>query len=275
MMPDQQIHAVIFTDLDGTLLDHKTYDPEPAASLVETLTSQQIAEVVPITSKTQAELRELSQQIAFSGAARITENGSVIHSPNGYPFNSKNQKETHILGEAYADILGKVDQLPHELRKHIEGFSQMDEETVAHHTGLNPGASKRAKIRDATEPFLWHGAEDQLAELKAAVAELGLELQQGGRFFHLTGKATKERAMLQVMEAFRRADPDAEHISIALGDGPNDIGMIEAADYGVIIPNPEGPSVASDLPKVRRAPTDGPRGWVASVTEILRELGLL
>ena len=65
-----------------------------------------------------------------------------------------------------------------------------------------------------------------------------------------------------------------EIISIALGDGPNDLAMIEAADFGVIMPNPEGVTIESTKPHVRTAPLSGPEGWAIAVTEILAELGL-
>ena len=50
--------------------------------------------------------------------------------------------------------------------------------------------------------------------------------------------------------------------------------MIEAADFGVIMPNPQGVTIESQKPFVRTAPAAGPAGWVAAVTEILAELGL-
>ena len=61
--------------------------------------------------------------------------------------------------------------------------------------------------------------------------------------------------------------------TIALGDGPNDLEMIEAGDYGVIIPNPAGTSVQSEVDSVIRAPSPGPAGWVASLSDILGALG--
>ena len=47
--------ALIFTDLDGSLLDHDCYSFEPVIPLFETLESKRIP-VIPITSKTFAEV---------------------------------------------------------------------------------------------------------------------------------------------------------------------------------------------------------------------------
>jgi predicted mannosyl-3-phosphoglycerate phosphatase (HAD superfamily) len=46
---------LIFTDLDGSLLDHHTYSFAPAANYLDRLETQGIP-VIPITSKTRAEV---------------------------------------------------------------------------------------------------------------------------------------------------------------------------------------------------------------------------
>ena len=56
-MPKRPAHPLIFTDLDGTLLDHESYSAKPADLLIEQIIGQSIGSVIPITSKTRAELR--------------------------------------------------------------------------------------------------------------------------------------------------------------------------------------------------------------------------
>ena len=68
--------------------------------------------------------------------------------------------------------------------------------------------------------------------------------------------------------------PGHEIISVALGDGPNDLAMIEAADFGVVLPNPQGVTIATAASGVRVASAPGPEGWVVAVRQILAELGL-
>ena len=62
--------------------------------------------------------------------------------------------------------------------------------------------------------------------------------------------------------------------SVALGDAPNDIEMIETADIGVIVSNPNN----APLPKLKgekqgqifRTTLPGPEGWAQAVEQILR-----
>lgn len=74
--------VVIFTDMDGTLLDHHTYSHQAADSLLASL-QQTGVPVIPTTSKTFAELqqlrRELNNQHPF-----ICENGAGVYIPKGY-----------------------------------------------------------------------------------------------------------------------------------------------------------------------------------------------
>ena len=46
--------VVVFTDLDGTLMDHDSYDVAPAKPALDALAARSIP-VVPVTSKTRAE----------------------------------------------------------------------------------------------------------------------------------------------------------------------------------------------------------------------------
>ena len=73
---------IVFTDLDGTLLDHATYSWEPALPALSLLRERQIP-LVFCSSKTRAEIehyrRELGNLDPF-----ISENGGGIFIPDGY-----------------------------------------------------------------------------------------------------------------------------------------------------------------------------------------------
>ena len=71
------VPAMIFTDLDGTLLDHETYDWSPAAPLLGRLTAAGIP-VCLASSKTAAEMVPLRAAMGLSAAPLICENGAGI-----------------------------------------------------------------------------------------------------------------------------------------------------------------------------------------------------
>lgn len=273
-MAKRPVYPVIFTDLDGTLLDHHSYSAKPADELVNRLNRRSLAEIIPVTSKTHAELLWLKQELPLPFSLCVTENGSVIHGPEDYLQTENRPSGKITLGIAYPAILDQIGKLPASLRRHFTGFAEMSVEAVVDATGLAFDDAKRAKDRQATEPFLWSGTAMELEALEDIVGNAGLRIQRGGRFYHLTGHATKEQAMDRIVKTIAEQRPDFEIISIALGDGPNDLAMIEAAHFGVIMPNPEGVTIESTKPQVRTAPLPGPEGWAIAVTEILAELGL-
>ncbi|MGB0624704.1 MAG: HAD-IIB family hydrolase, partial [Luminiphilus sp.] len=74
--------AVIYTDLDGTLLDHHTYSFAEALETVHALRDRGIP-IVPCTSKTRAETAELMNAAGLSGPM-IVENGAAIWVPKDW-----------------------------------------------------------------------------------------------------------------------------------------------------------------------------------------------
>ncbi len=267
-------HILIFTDLDGTLLDHHNYSAKPADSFIKRLCDQGTADIIPVTSKTRSELLWLRKSIPLQNILSVTENGSVIHTCGSSPLFDDDRPHSIMLGIRYRAILEQVAKLPQSLRNHIAGFADMPVEQVMSATGLRLDDARRAQEREATEPFFWSGSASELSALREILIEENIQVQRGGRFYHLTGQATKENAMAKIINAFVDRKPDFQIIAIALGDGPNDLAMIEAADFGVIMPNPDGVTIETTNPKVRRAPVPGPEGWVMAVQEILVELGL-
>ena len=273
-MPKRPVYPLIFTDLDGTLLDHDSYSAKPADLLIQQIIASSLASIIPITSKTRAEWRSLQQSIPLAETVSVTENGSAIHTPRGLRLETGNRPQIIMLGIEYEEIVERINKLPPFLRQHITGFSDMSVAEVAAATGLGTGDALLAKNRQASEPFLWSGSDAQLEELEALMTDADIRIQRGGRFYHFTGHATKQQAMALIKAAFAAGKPDTKIVSIALGDGPNDLAMIEAADFGVIMPNPEGVTIESSKPRIRTAPVPGPQGWVLAVREIFAELGL-
>lgn len=267
-------NLLIFTDLDGTLLDHNDYSAKPASDMVDRLRELALAQIVPVTSKTRAELAHMEQLPMFRDSLAICENGSVISAVDQAPFFRQDGVRVLTLSVGYQEILGEIALLPPPVKNQIRGFHNMTASDVAKETGLVLENAQLAKRREATEPFLWSGSETEMQELRSTMAKVGIQIQQGGRFFHFTGKASKVDAMQTVVEACRKNQPETDYITVAVGDGPNDLRMIEAANFGVIIPNPCGVTIASGQANVRTAPASGPDGWVKAVTEILEELGL-
>lgn len=252
---------LVFTDLDGTLLDHASYDHAPALPALAAL-ARAGALVIPATSKTRAELAPLMQALNIAGPA-IVENGAGIANGEALGIASP--------APCIATIRAALDALPDDLRARFRSFGDMGPEGVAEATGLPPEAAARAHAREFSEPGLWSGDEARLAAFEAALAAQGLTLRQGGRFLHVLPGADKAARMAEIRAAFPPCP------AVALGDAPNDAGMLRAADRGFIVPNPDGPAPFGEEtppPHVAPAPLLGPAGWNAAMLGLLATLGL-
>lgn len=255
-----QSRLIVFSDLDGTLLDHGTYSHAAAQNALETLAKENIF-LVLASSKTSAEMKSLIPNLPARVPALIVENGAgVVWTGND-----------EALDGQHGALMDLVNALPHTLRAGFQGFTEWGPEGVARETGLPPEQAALAARRDFSEPGLWRGDEAGREAFLAALSEAGITATQGGRFLTLSFGADKADRMREVAE---RVAPGA-HV-VALGDAPNDIGMIEAADTGVIIRNPHGAGIAT-LPgestgRIRRSAHVGPEGWNEAVLEIIESM---
>lgn len=258
-----QVHPplLIFSDLDGTLLDHETYDWSPARPSLEQL-RRMGGGVVLATSKTAAEVVPLREAMGLTDWPAIVENGAGILEPGREPPTSQD----------YAKLRAALDDLPDALRAPYTGFGDLDAEGVAAVTGLPPEAARQAKARRFSEPGTWAGDAEGQAAFVAALAEQGIAARMGGRFLTLSFGRTKADAMAELIQRF------GPRHTMALGDAPNDAEMIEAAEIGVIIPNPHGaplPALMGEAEgRITRAARPGPEGWNLCVGQVIDELEL-
>lgn len=246
---------VVFTDLDGTLLDHDTYRWDAAQPTLDRLAKLEVP-VILASSKTASEIRAIQDRMGLSGAPAIVENGAGV-----IGLGDDEGSET------YAGLRAALNRLPKELRQPFRGFGDMATETVASLTGLPEADAKRAKNRSYSEPGLWSGDDPTLHRFKDHLAEHGITAQRGGRFLTLSCGRTKADAMDQISRSLEA------RVTLALGDAPNDVDMLETADHGVIIANPHKPALpplAGEVEgRITRTAEAGPVGWNSAVNDFL------
>ncbi|MEQ5835226.1 HAD-IIB family hydrolase [Marinobacter sp. NFXS9] len=267
---------VIFTDLDGTLLDHHTYTAEPARPAWEAAEAAGVPCVFN-TSKTRAEVEQLQEKLGLHEPF-IVENGAAVWFPGDtelpLPPDARPTDGLYckLLSIPRTEILEILAPLRHRFR--FRGLSDMGVNELMERTGLERQQAILASQREFSEPLVWMDTEDALKECAEALDALNLRLVRGGRFHHVIGACDKGQAMSWLLAVYQNAFGDAI-TSMALGDSENDVDMLSASDIPFLVRSPvHAPPEIPDRPEVCITSHCGPEGWAEAVTSVLAQEGI-
>jgi mannosyl-3-phosphoglycerate phosphatase len=247
---------IVITDLDGTLLDHQTYEFTAANDAIALLKKHHIP-IILNSSKTRAEILDFRQQL-HNQEPFICENGGVLCFPN---LTSNNKYSTEYLGIPRQQFLKNLLLIKKELQLNYENFAHATVEDVMQWTGLTVSDAQKAMVREATEPLLWHDTEIALAKFRQKLQQLQLQCVKGGRFYHVMGTFNKASCFSQLRANYAQLWQDNDIKILALGDSQNDLPMLEQADLAIVIPSSQGIKIKPNRQDVFFATQPAPYGW--------------
>jgi mannosyl-3-phosphoglycerate phosphatase len=271
------LFSIIFTDLDGTLLDHHTYSWQAAQPAID-LCHRQGVPIILNSSKTRAELVVLQEKLSISDPF-ISENGGGVF------FSENRVKEPPTgsildggywkwgLGASYETLVQGLKELRTLLGWPMIGFSDMSIEEISKCTNLDLKASRLAAMREFDEPFIIpDNASVDVEALMNAARDKGFRVTPGGRFYHLHGNNDKGQALEKLRGWYE--EKHHELYTIALGDSPNDFPMLQKANCAVLVRSDRRfPDLKNRFPDLRVTKEIGPSGWNTAVINILGECG--
>ena len=269
--------ALLFTDLDGTLLDHETYSFDDARPAVHEVQARQLP-LILTTSKTLPEVGAINRAL-HNHAPVIVENGGAMGFPQDltYPFELAGHDRigdyaVQRFSPRYSEIRQFIEQQRSDQGFRLQGFGDMTAGDVAHHTGLTLAEAMQARDRLCSEPFIWQDSDSNLEKFRRAAAGIGLRVTRGGRFHHLMGNTSKAEAVLAMRSLFTPCDAAAPLV-IALGDSLNDKEMLQHADFAVVVMRHDGSHLdCKGIRKTIKTAQPGPAGWNTAVQQLLSEL---
>ena len=251
MKTNKKTHnTIIFTDLDDTLLDHDTYSFAAAKSMLNFVRTHNIPLII-VSSKTKHEILELQKSLKIFNTF-VFENGAGI-----YIFDQGLTKtltlgyDIHQIRKCFAKYKKKIA---------MRGFSDMSLEEIVKLTGLNPKKAQAARERLFTEPFVME-KEDRLETLQQMAHSDGLDVVAGGRFYHLITKGQDKAKAIEAVKDFYEQKYQQNFTTIALGDSPNDLSMLQSVDVPIVIPHPDGSYMQCTVKNLIKAKFPGPSGW--------------
>ena len=269
---------LIFTDLDGTLLDHYDYSWEAAQPALRRIFEQNIP-LIFCSSKTRQEMIYYRGLIGVEDPF-VVENGAAIYVPLGYFPNPVSEQvrggyEIIELGVPRARLRSFLAEARGRLGLHLRGFADMDVREVQELTALPPHLAEFALQREYDEPFVLLNPEEEarIHELEQLARQKNLRVTRGGRFFHLSGAHDKGDAVRRLTGLYREQYGN-EMITVGLGDSPNDLDLLRAVTHPCLVQNARGEYSREILKELRPrlAGGPGPAGWNQVVLELLDEL---
>ena len=270
---------LVFTDLDGSLLDHHSYSYSDALPQLATLEHLGIP-VIPATSKTRLEIEHLRTALDNTHPF-IVENGAAVFIPVGY-FDCQPvatvEREGYWVREFSAPRekwLGILKALRSEFPGEYAHFFQAGTAGIVRMTNLPEDQAIKANQREYSEPVQWLGDEARKAEFISRLQSRGASGLQGGRFLGVSGDCDKGRALAWLRQVYQQSKPGARCHDLAIGDSGNDCAMLEAAETALLVRSP-----VHKFPVLQRADgvlfsTDyGPAGWAEGVARWLQSFQL-
>lgn len=256
---------VIFTDLDGTLLDHDTYSYKAAKDALSLIKRKKVPLVI-CSSKTRAEIEYYRKKLRNKDPF-ISENGGAIFIPKKY-FDFKFKYDKKIkeyfiikLGADYKKLIGVLKKIKKKYK--VKGFNDMTVKEVAKDTGLSLKEARLAKIREFDEAFRVLNKKNEREILKL-IKKNNLNYTKGGRYYHIMGKSDKGKAVKILTRLFRKKFGRIK--TIGLGDSRNDFEMLDKTDVRYLVQRGNR-SYASE--KYKKARGIGPVGWNKAVKGVL------
>ncbi len=263
---------IIFTDLDGTLLDFETYSYEKSLSAINRLKKYDIP-VIFCSAKTRAEQEIYRRELGLFHPF-IVENGGAIFIPRAYfPFPFDYHKAVDdLLAIELAIPYSRVRKLLAKIRKEytfrFKGLGDMSAAEVAEISGLNNiEFAKLAKQREYAEAVKFDpSGEKDVSKFLAKLGEAGLHWAYGRRLYHVMGGGDKGKAVEILSGLYHKMWEEIK--TVGLGDSLTDLPMLSQVDIPILVQKRDYSWEDINLPRLRKVQGIGPEGWSRAIVEI-------
>lgn len=260
------MQKIVFTDLDGTLLDRETYSFEDATPALKLLKKKEIPLVI-CTSKTRKEIEYYREKLG-NNHPFISENGGGIFIQKNYfdfKFDYDKESEKYFvieLGTTYERLLEAIRKIK-KAGIEIKNFNDMSLEELSKDSDLSLEKARMAKKREYDEPFKILDKKDEEKVMKI-IEKNNLNCLKGGRYYHLMGNNDKGKAVKILKKLFERKFKKMR--TYAFGDSKNDFDMLDVVDEPYLVQKKNGEHASERYKKIKGI---GPKGWNKGVLKIL------
>lgn len=255
---------VVFTDPDGTLLDHREHPCIPSCEAFRVLADHHVP-LVLCSSRTRAELEIIQQEFHFHHPF-ISENGGAVYLPRGYFSPTSDPAvmsgyDVIAFGGPHQYVVETLRRTAEAQAIEVRGFNGMSVQEVADECGLTPAEARLAQLREYGEPFRILSSDPAVhSRLINALRRAGLRCVNGGRFHHVSLGADVRRSVQTLTSLYWRRF--GRVLTVGVSAGPTD-SLLREVDIPIVVldSNVDPARVLHKVPTARVTSTSGAAGW--------------
>lgn len=286
---------VVFSDIDGTLIDIFTRKYGKSKELVKKLKESSIP-VILCSSKTWAEQDVIRKDLGLESEPFIIENGGAVIIPRSYfsgggagggDGSTDDDLKHHYgmrvvdgysvieLGRSSAEIRKVLQYVRRKTGIPFKGVSDLSIEELAKIVGMTPEEAERMSKRQYGETILEIDKTEKV-KFEQALSKEGLQVIHGGRYFDVTAGNDKGKAVRILIDLYRKKlGNDTKFVGV--GDSPNDVPMLKLTDIAILVQKHDGTWAEvdnnnSNFSKILRVDGIGPVGWENAFAIIIKEV---
>jgi mannosyl-3-phosphoglycerate phosphatase len=276
MTRNMPFHKVVFTDIDGTLVDINTAEYGKETDKLIRLIKERNIPLILTSAKTRLEQNKIREDLGLSDPF-IVENGGAMVIPKGYfpdyalrdikyPLRETengvrdvNHEIVVELGKPADYIRAKLSDIQREFNINFRGVADISIEELSNLASISREQAKRMAQRNYGETILQIQSED-IARFIKYVQEDGMKVIHGGRFFDVTAGNDKGIAVGILKKLFK----DKFHNNVTffgIGDSTNDIPMLSLMDIPILAQRQDGSWINySEIKETKNAAYSGCNG---------------
>ncbi|HEX9986198.1 MAG TPA: hypothetical protein VGF69_23260 [Thermoanaerobaculia bacterium] len=258
--PGNKSHRVaVFTAVDGTLLDSRTFEAGRSRATIQRLLAAGIP-VIPMSVMTLDELAPIAAALGLQTAMVIEAGGAIARWKDG-------TWEVEPCGPPVETFLDVITDIEDRSGADLLIYSAMEHSAAAQVSGRSGEMLQASTRRAFSEPFVVENGD--LQAVQRAAEEIGFSVRRGRRFLHLCRQCDEGEAFSRLREELQC------DLAIGVGGSLVDAEFLMRTEIPIVIPDAEG-HVDRDLlarvPAARIAPAPAPLGWAMAVEDALRTL---
>jgi mannosyl-3-phosphoglycerate phosphatase family protein len=269
------LQKVVFTDIDGTLIDLISGKYGESDKLIYTLRENNVP-IVLCSAKTFAEQNKIRDDLGLMDPF-IVENGGAIIIPKNYFDFQFDIEQTRIkeeqgyiiieLGESTREIRTKLAEIKKKLKIEFKGVADVSIEELSRLATMPIDYAKRMSEREYGETILQIKKSD-IPTFATSIEKMGIKVIHGGRFFDVTMGTDKGKAVSILINLFRKKYRNQIKF-FGVGDSANDASMLKLMDVPMVVQKPDSSWPELEIKNVIRLKGIGPEGWKSAFDKIM------